>query len=62
MVQYEAEIVKRINKGLIPKEVFVHFNNNEDIVDRETITRYEKRETKSSVSFIPADEVLKITH
>jgi mRNA interferase RelE/StbE len=27
VVNYEAEIVKRITKGLIPKEVFVHFNN-----------------------------------
>jgi mRNA interferase RelE/StbE len=27
MVNYEAEIVKRTAKGLIPQEVFVHFNN-----------------------------------
>jgi mRNA interferase RelE/StbE len=27
MVNYEAEIVKRVVKGLIPQEVFVHFNN-----------------------------------
>jgi mRNA interferase RelE/StbE len=27
MVNYEAEIVKRTAKGLIPREVFVHFNN-----------------------------------
>jgi mRNA interferase RelE/StbE len=27
MVQYEAEIVKRVTKRLIPTDVFVHFNN-----------------------------------
>jgi mRNA interferase RelE/StbE len=27
MVQYEAEIVKRITKRFIPADVFVHFNN-----------------------------------
>ncbi|UTC65966.1 MULTISPECIES: type II toxin-antitoxin system RelE/ParE family toxin [unclassified Treponema] len=27
MVSYSDEILKRIKKGLIPKEVFIHFNN-----------------------------------
>ena len=27
MVKYSDEILKRIKKGLIPKEIFVHFNN-----------------------------------
>jgi mRNA interferase RelE/StbE len=27
MVNYEAEIIKRIAKKLVPQEVFVHFNN-----------------------------------
>ncbi|MCL2138437.1 MAG: hypothetical protein FWH41_02780 [Treponema sp.] len=27
MIQYAEEIVKRINKGLIPKEIFLHINN-----------------------------------
>ena len=27
MVKYSDEILKRIKKGLIPKEIFIHFNN-----------------------------------
>ncbi|MGP1474209.1 MAG: type II toxin-antitoxin system RelE family toxin [Treponema sp.] len=27
MVKYSDEISKRIKKGLIPKEIFIHFNN-----------------------------------
>ena len=27
MVNYEAEIVKRVAKKLIPQEVFIHYNN-----------------------------------
>jgi len=27
MIQYTEEIVKRISKGLVPKEVFLHINN-----------------------------------
>ena len=27
MVKYSDEILKRIKKGFIPKEIFVHFNN-----------------------------------
>ena len=27
MIQYAEEIVKRLNKGLIPKEIFLHMNN-----------------------------------
>jgi mRNA interferase RelE/StbE len=27
MVKYIEEVLKRVKKGLIPKEIFVHFNN-----------------------------------
>ena len=27
MIQYAEDIVKRISKGLIPKEIFLHLNN-----------------------------------
>ena len=27
MIQYAEEIVKRISKGLVPKEIFLHMNN-----------------------------------
>ena len=27
MVKYSDEVLKRVQKGLIPKEIFIHFNN-----------------------------------
>ncbi len=27
MIKYEEAMLKRLKKGLIPKEIFVHFNN-----------------------------------
>ena len=32
----------------------------EDIIDREVITNYEKRESEGGVSFVASDEALKI--
>jgi len=34
MVQYLEDIIKRIRKGLIPKEIFLHFNNAFESLDR----------------------------
>ena len=33
MVRYLEEIVKRIKKGLIPKEIFMHINNAFESID-----------------------------
>jgi mRNA interferase RelE/StbE len=33
MVQYAGEIVKRISKGLIPQDVFLHINNAFTAID-----------------------------
>jgi mRNA interferase RelE/StbE len=33
MIQYLEEIVKRIKKGLIPKEIFIHINNAFESID-----------------------------
>jgi hypothetical protein len=57
MVDFLSNYYERDKSALIKyslKELY------EDIVDRETVTHYEEREKKGTVSFLPADDVLKI--
>ena len=57
MVNFLSQYYEQDKSALIKyslKELY------EDIVDRETIARYEEREIKGSVSFVPADKALKM--
>jgi hypothetical protein len=67
MVRYEDESVRKIAKRQIPQDIFVHINNAlrelyEDIIDRKTISQYEKKEKEGKTSFVSSDEILKMVN
>lgn len=71
MVKYSDDILKKVQKHLLPQEIFVHFNNvdeeksaiikrsllemYEDILDKKVIDQFEKEEH----TFVTADDIMK---
>ena len=65
MIQYEDEIVNLSNYYEQDKSSLIKYSLKElyeDIVDRDVISDYDKRENEENVSFVSADDVIKMLH
>jgi len=65
MIQYEDEIVNLSNYYEQDKSSLIKYSLKElyeDIVDSDMISDYDKRENEENVSFVSADDVIKMLH
>ena len=65
MIRYADDIAKRVAKGAIPHDVFLHINNaftaidiTKDIIDNQIITEYEAKREKGEAAFVDSGTII----